>query len=254
MNFEKRLNRYKETMKIIPNEQSIKKTVEKSIDVFCSTEQERLLTYWEFLWAQLRLIRKRWWLFQFLLLSTLWFVLPSLYGEYLLQRTLGVMASLFVILIIPELWKNRTYQSMEIEATSYYSLRQIYAARMLLFGVVDVVLITLFCSLSSIAWGLTFSQLLIQFLFPMVVTSCICFGILCSKYPFSEAFAVMMCIAWSVIWWFIIMNERIYTAITLPLWITFLGVAFTFLVFTIYRTIYNCNNYLEVNVNGIDIK
>mgnify|MGYP006990195710 CR=1 FL=1 len=49
------------------------------------------------------------------------------------QRILGVVASLFIILIIPELWKNQTYQSMEIEATSYYSLRQIYAARMSLF-------------------------------------------------------------------------------------------------------------------------
>lgn len=254
MNFEKKLNDYKETMKIIPNEQNIQETVKKSIDVFCSAEQERLLTYWEFLWAQLKLIRKRWWIFQLLLLLALWLVWPSLQGEQLMQRTLGVMASLFVILIIPELWKSRTYQSMEIEAASYYSLRQIYAARMLLFGIVDIVLITLFCGLSFVAWNVAFSQLLVQFILPMVVTSCICFGILCSRYPFSETSAVMMCIAWSAVWLLVVLNENIYAAITFPLWLAFLGIAFAFLAFTIYRTIYGCNNYWEVNLNGIDIR
>ena len=56
-----------------------------------------------------------------------------------IQRSMGVIASLFVILIIPELWKNRTFQCMEIEASSYYSLRQVYAARMLLFGMAMVI-------------------------------------------------------------------------------------------------------------------
>ena len=51
---------------------------------------------------------------------------------------MGVVATLFVILIIPELWKNRSCECMEIEATSYYSLKQVYATRMLLFGVTDV--------------------------------------------------------------------------------------------------------------------
>ena len=133
MNLEKVLKDYGESIKIIPNEQKVAETIRKSMEAYCLTEQERFLTYWEFLWAQLRLIRKRWWLFQILLLILLWAVLPSVQVEQLEQRILGVVASLFIILIIPELWKNQTYQSMEIEATSYYSLRQIYAARMLLY-------------------------------------------------------------------------------------------------------------------------
>ncbi len=254
MNFERKINNYKESMKIIPNEQNIKETVKKSFDAFCSTEQERLLNYWEFLWMQLGLIRKRWWVFQLLLLFILWVTLPSLQSEQLIQRTLGVMASLFVILIIPELWKNQTNYSMEIEATSYYSLRQIYAARMLLFGIVDIMLITFFCGLSSVAWGVTFSQLIVQFILPMVVASCICFSILCSKYRCSETFAIMMCILWNVIWILVVSNEAIYASIAFPLWLAFLGIALIFLAFTVYRTIYCCNDYWEVNINGIDIR
>lgn len=251
MNLEKELKDYGESIKVIPDEQKVTETIRKSMEAYCLAEQECFLTYWEFLWAQLRLIRKRWWLFQFLLLMLVWVVLPTIKTEQLVQRILGVVASLFIILIIPELWKNQTYQSMEIEATSYYSLRQIYAARMLLFGIVDIVLITLFCTSAAIRMDILFSQLLVQFLFPMTVTTVICFGILCSKDPFSETTAMMMCIAWSAIWLVVILNEKIYAAITFPLWLTFIGIAFVFLAFMIYRTLYGFNNYWEEKSNEI---
>ena len=254
MNIEKKLKDYKETVKIVPNEQNIEKTIKKSIDVFCSMEQERSLTYSEFLWIQLRMIRKRWWFFQLLLLSALWTVLLLLQGEQRTQRLMGVVASLFTILVIPELWKSQTYQSMEIESTSYFSLRQIYSSRLLLFGIVDIILVTFFCGLSFIVLHVTLSQILVQFIFPMVVTTCICFGILCSKYPFSEMIAVIMCIVWSTVWLLIVLNTRIYEVITFPLWLTFLGISLVFLVFTIYRTLYSCNKYWEVSFNGIDIR
>lgn len=254
MNLEKELKDYGESIKIIPNEQKITETIRKSMETYCLAEQERFLTYWEFLWEQLRLIRKRWWLFQLLLLMLVWAVLPTIKTEQLVQRILGVAASLFIILIIPELWKNQTYQSMEIEATSYYSLRQIYAARMLLFGIVDIALITFFCTSAAIRMDILFSQLLVQFLFPMTVTTAICFRILCSKYLSSETTAMMMCIAWSAIWLVVILNEKIYAVIIFPLWLTFIGIAFVFLAFMIYRTLHGFNNYWEVKSNEIGIR
>ncbi len=254
MNLEEKLKAYKESRQIIPDEQKITETIRKSIETYCFVEQGRLLTYWEFLWAQLWLIRKRWWLYQILLLFLLWAALPSVQGEQLIQRILGVAASLFIILIIPELWKSQTYRSMEIEATSYYSLRQIYAARILLFGIVDIVLITLFCTITTITMNIFLSQLLVQFVFPMMVTTAICFGILCSKYSFGETTAVIMCIAWSAIWLILILNGKIYTRITFPLWIVFIGIAIIFLVFTIYRTLHYCNSFLEVSAHGFGIR
>lgn len=248
MDLEEKLKNYKETLEIVPNEQSINETIKKSIDAFCSAEQERLLNYWEFLWAQLRLIRKRWWLFQLIIISALGAALPSFQGEYYTQRYMGVAASLFIIFIIPEFWKSQTYQSMEIESVSYYSLRQIYSARILLFGIVDIVLITFFCWFSFAALDVTLSQILVQFIFPMVVTACICFGMLCSKRPFSETVAVMMCTGWSGVWLFVVLDERIYAAITYPLWFTFLGIALLFVAFTIYRTLYCYNDYWEGNL------
>jgi hypothetical protein len=107
---------------------------------------------------------------------------------------------------------------------------------------------------AAIKIDILFSQLLVQFLFPMTVTTAICFGILCSKYPFSETTATMMCIAWSAIWLVVILDEKIYVAITFPLWLTFIGIAFFFLAFTVYLTLRGCNNYWEVTANEFGIR
>ena len=60
---------------------------------------------------------------------------------YFRELKLREMAeTLFAILIIPELWKNRANCCMEVEGSTYYALRQIYSARILLFGLADILL------------------------------------------------------------------------------------------------------------------
>lgn len=252
MNLEAHIKSSKEEIPVIPDEKHIQETVKKSIDTFCAKEQEKLLNYGEFLWVQLRLIRKRWWFFQFLLLLILCGILPELQVAQYIQRSMGIIATLFVILIIPELWKSRTYDLMEIEATSFYSLQQIYASRMMLFGIVDILLITTFCAVSSMALHVTLTDLLVQFIFPMVVTTCICFGMLCSKYPFSETIAIILCLVWSAVWLLFVLNDKIYTAITIPIWIALFVISLIFCVFTVYRILHDCNNYWEVDISGIE--
>ncbi len=208
-------------------------------------EQGRMLGYRDFLRVQLRLVRKRWWCLQAMLLFILWLLLPSLKYPPSIQRIMGACAPLFVILVIPELWKSQTFQFMEIEAVSYYSLRQIYASRMLLFGIVDIVLVSVFCSLSASLGDMAISLLLVHFLFPMTVTACICFGVLCSRYPFSESAAIALCLLWSLAWILLILNENIYTLITPPLWLALLGTALGFLLYAVCQTLHTCNSFLE---------
>lgn len=252
MKFEEKLKTYKKAIQLPIKEESIQKTIQMSKAAFYASEQDRIMPYYEFLLAQFKIIQKRWWGFQFLILLLFWISFRFSVEMEAVQRSMGVTASLFIILVIPELWKNRNSQSMEIEAASYYSLRQIYAARMTLFGIVDVGLITLFCGLASATLNLAMSELLTQFLFPMVVTACICFGFLCSKHYFSEFAAIGMCTIWSVLWWALILNEAIYTWITMPVWIGLIGIGLAFLAFTIHRVLNSCNIYWEVNLNGIE--
>lgn len=249
MNQEEKIKIHKEIVQV--DEEKIQETIRHSKLAFFKAEQERMLTYHEFLWTQLKLIQKRWWIFQLLILVTLWFVLTSAQEDLYVKRSMGVMASLFIILIIPELWKNRSCECMEIEVAAYYSLKQVYAARMLLFGITDIFLITIFCGTASIRLHFGLSELVIQFLFPMCVTACICFGILCSKYAYSETVAIVLCIIWSAAWMFIVLNESVYIMITVPIWFTLLGFAILFLTFSVCRILKNCNKYLEVSLNEI---
>ena len=251
MNLEERMKMYKESVQVKSKEEKIQETICKSKNPFFMAEQERTLSYHEFLWTQLRVIQKRWWVLQFMLLVALWIALSSIHDEIYIKRSMGVAAALFVILIIPELWKNRSCECMEIEAASYYSLKQVYAARMLLFGVTDVFLITLFLGTASAGLNIGLSELVVQFLFPLCVTSGICFGILCSKYSFSETVAIILCVIWSAVWLFVVLNENVYTMVTIPVWLALLGATILFLILTVCRILKNCNQYLEVSLDEI---
>lgn len=251
MNRKEQVRMYQEVIQVKVQEEKIQETICKSKNAFFMAEQERMLSYHEFLWTQLRVMQKGWWFLQFMILAVLWIALSSVRDEIYMKRSMGVAAALFVILIIPELWKNRSCQCMEIEVASYYSLKQIYAARMLLFGVTDVFLITLFLGTASAGLNIGLSELVVQFLFPLCVTAGMCFGILCSKYSSSETVAIILCIIWSAVWLFVVLNETVYTMVTVPVWLALLGAAILFLVFAVYRILKNCNQYLEVSLDEI---
>lgn len=187
-------------------------------------------------------------------LAGLWMLLPLAESEAYICRTLGIGGTLFMILMIPELWKNRSNQCMEVETAAYYDLRRVYAARMLLFGGADVLLITAFGSAAVISLQISLEELLIQFLFPVTVTACICFGALGSRHLLSEASAVGMCILWSAVWWCILMNERVYALLTIPVWGTLLAGAAVFLIFVVCRAIRQCGSIWEVSPDGTEIE
>lgn len=253
MNLEEQLMAYKKAVQTKAREEKIQETVSKSKEAFFAAERQGMLSYHEFLWAQLKVIQKRWWLLQLFVLLLLWAVLVSGQEDAYIQRSMGVTASLFVILIIPELWKNRSCRSMEIEAVSYYSLRQIYAARMLLFGIADIFLLSVFCGIASAGLHYDLTELIVQFLFPLSVTACICFGTLCSKRCFSETSAIALCIVWSVVWLFIILNESVYAKVTFPIWLCLLVFVSVCLATIIYRMLKCCNNDLEVLFDGSEV-
>lgn len=252
MELDDQMEIYKNRKDIIPDDGRIRRTVEASIESFLQSESEKVLPYHSFLYIQFKLIQKRWWVMQTGVLAVLWAVLLPAQDAPYVYRSLGLASTLFAILIIPELWKNRANHCMEIESSTYYSLRQVYSARMLLFGLTDILLITLFCCVAAVSLRISLTELLIQFLFPMTVTACICFGILGSSNQSNEAAALGLCILWSTLWWCALMDERLYSAIAVPVWMILLGMAVLLLVFAVYRSIRRCSDIWEGNIDGIE--
>ena len=205
------------------SEEKVMQTIVVSKAAFLSGESEQVVSPSEFLVLQSRLIQKRWWLLQGLLLAFVCLFLCHIETDYLIRRALGLAGPVFVILILPELWKNRNFDAMEVECTTYYTIRSIYAARLTLFAGVDLLLLSAFFAAASAIAKITLWEMLIQFVLPINVTCCICFRTLYAKRIRSEALAMLRCILWTGIWAMLILSNAVYSVISVPMWIAALA-------------------------------
>lgn len=229
------------------SESTLQETIRNAKISFYKGEAQSTLSSAEFLCQQSKYIHKRWWILQAIVLLMLWNLLGLTGHSNYLQRSMGVAAPLFAILILPELWKNRNSDATEVECTAYFSLRQVYAARIFLFALVDLLLLTSF-SIAAVATGrLLLQDIMIEFFLPYLVTCCICFRCLYSPKIGSEYFAVFLCIVWSGIWTQVILHDQIYAAISLPIWYSMVALALFYLGFCIYKGQKNCREIWEVN-------
>lgn len=206
-------------------EDALEKTIRLSRAAFYESEKNRSMSRGEFLLSQAKMIRKRWWLLQAAVLAGILLLMVQEYTDDLYSRCLGAAAPLFLLLALPELWKNRHYEAMEVESASYYTLRQVYAARLTLFAGVDLCLISLFFLSASCFARLTLWELLVQFLLPFNVDCCICFLCLYSRNNNSEIISVLLSGVFTLLWETVILSEPVYETITLPVWILLLGLS-----------------------------
>ena len=237
-----------ERMEPAISQAEIQSVIQNSKKVFLEQEEKRVLSFHDFLWNQFCMIGKRWWILQFILLYMAWRFLSVEPDFFHIRRGMGIFSALFVILVIPELWKNLSNRCMEIEITAYYSLRQIYAAKILLFGIADVFILTGFGGCVCICMKFSLMELIKDFLLPLVMTACICLYLLCKGYQ-NERTALLFCCMWSVLWWFVSGNDFFYLAIVSWIWGLVFVAACLFLMFLVHHLIKECEKYMEVKRN-----
>lgn len=208
------------------NKKHIQKTIELSKQAFYKGLESRQSTWSQFLTGQIRFIRKRWWVLQFLILTLLWSVMYLGNSKSVLRREAAALIPLFGMMLMPELWRNVYYHSTEVENTSCFTTRQIYAARLTIFSLADLLLLTIFFLISMVTVRLTLLDMIIHFMIPLNVTACICLGTLCWRRIRSEYAAVGLCIIWVGIWYRIINNEPLYHSISLAMWIGLMLLSF----------------------------
>ena len=211
------------------DESKLQQTIAISKSAFLAGESERTVSHAEFLYQQSSYVKKHWWLIQAVLLFLVCLLLHQTEGALHIRRSLGVAAPLFVILILPELWKNRSYDAMEVEGTTFYTIRQVYAARLTLFAGVDLLLLTAFFCGATYFSRITLWELMIQFLLPFNVACCICFRCLYGGRNQSEALCVLLCSVWCGLWFLVISSETLYDAISVPVWAAMLVLSFAYL-------------------------
>lgn len=217
------------------DESKIQETIAVSREAFLAGQAAQSLSYGEFLYQQSRYIKKHWWLLQGALLFLVCLLLQKTESSMEMRRSLGGAAPLFVIFLLPELWKNRGNNATEIEGTTFYTLRQVYAARFVLFAGVDLLLLTVFFCGATYFTQISFWDMLIQFLLPCNVACCICLRSLYGGRIHSEPLCILLCSLWCGLWLAIVSNERIYGSISLPLWGGMLAMSFACLAYCVGR-------------------
>lgn len=238
--FRKKLTMCQDPLSLPFQGEHLQEVVRGAKAAFYEGEIDNILTGAEFLCQQAGYIRKRWWVLQGLVLTVLCMFIRYTAGRQEEQRIMGIAAPLFGVLLLPELWKNREANAMEVEGAAFYSLRQIYAARLFAFALVDVLMLTAFL-LAIVGDGrLMLEEIMIQFFLPLAVTCCICFRTLYSRRACTEACAMFLCLLWSGIWLQVVLPGNIYEKVSVPVWYGVLAIALLYMACCIYRGQKNC--------------
>lgn len=227
------------------NPTAISDTVRRAKREYYVNQSEQRLSYFDFLRFQMRTMQKCWWLLQAGLLLFLWCGMEAVSDVPALRRMTTVFMPLFVLAAVPELWKNLREQAIEVENAAYYTLRQIYSARLTVFAVVDLTLLTLFCALAVGTGRIVLAQVLTEFLLPFTVTCCICFRVLCARKYRSEALAMVLCMVWTVLWSRLVLDNDLYARISGPVWAGLLLTAMGYLAVCVRRTLHQTHDWSE---------
>ena len=250
MKYKQQIKEYKEEIEEkyvrIESENRTVKVCQNILSESILSKQSHRTSYFEFLYEQTKFIKKRWWILQGCILMCLWIWLSNYTSDIKdMMRIMGISATIFVVLIIPEIWKNRRNGAIEIEQASYYTLRQICTARMLMFGVVDLVIVMVFLAITYQTTILSLSDLVVNFLLPVNVSCCICFRVLYSRWEKSEYIAVLSCLVWVGLWMMIVANDVIYQKIVTPVWVAMLILTFVYFIFCVQKSLLFDEKILE---------
>lgn len=227
------------------DEKKLQQTIIKSKEAYWDGEIERNMSWLEFLYQQASYIQKHWWFAQGAVLLILWMTMFLSDSSIYTRRCMGILAPSFVILILPELWKNRSNGAMEVEGATFFSIKNIYAARMLLFGMVDVCLLSVFLITSTFVLQIAFMDILIQFILPMNVTCCICFRLLCSKGDDYVSSTLFSCLIWIAVWTLVVLKDSIYEHISTSIWCGMMILSVLYLCYSIWRVWKGSERYYE---------
>ena len=229
--YEKKIESYQTLIQKGYVRESAVRNVMKQCAGIMSRQDDRRASYFEFLYEQLKFIRKRWWALQGGSLLLLWMLLAD-YGEGAnADRVLGALSVI----------------------SSYYSLRQICSARILMFAAVDLTMITIFFAVSFSTLQISAYRIVIDFLVPFNISCCICFRLLYSKWQELEYIAVFLSTACIFAWSMIVSTDFIYERISMTVWIGLLLLSFIYLIYCIWKSQCNCEINWEGKANGTAI-
>lgn len=185
-------------------------------------------TGWAFVWTQAGFIRKRMWALQFALLAGL-LVLVTAAGLPLRRYALcAAAAPLLLVANVQDLARVYHQGMVELELVTRYSLPRVTAARLLIFGACDGVLLAVLALVGSAVHRADLGAVLLYCLTPFTVVSALCLALLRRLKPAAfgrVALAVVGTSALLVLLPADRLQSWLYSQDVRPLWVAALAVS-----------------------------
>ncbi len=208
------------------------------------------LSRWEFLFQQMLSLSKTYWVTQIIVFFTAAFGLSFMSFDMSNKKIsyCAIYAPLLIVFSIPELWKNISTGTYEVENTTYFDLRKVYLSRLLLVGMLDLILATMLTIITIKTSGFSMYEAVIYFFVPFNFNCCICFSLLGSRsVMFSKILAVGACSSGAAFWYLLVKDYHVYELLQLRIWYVLLALSFGYLIFSVKRIVKSSRSYLEVS-------
>ena len=195
---------------------------------------------WTFVWRQAGFIRKRMWVLQFVLLAGVLALVGHSEALPLLRRYALCAAAAPLLLVANVQDLSRVYHQgmVELELATRYSLPRITAARLLVFGLCDGVLLAVVAAVGAAATRTQLWVVLLYCLTPFCGVSALCVALLRYLRPaaFSRAALGVVGGAWLVLLLPLsAFQHSLYAPQHQPLWAGALAVSLAALVWQTHR-------------------
>ena len=199
-------------------------------------------TGWAFVWGPAGFIQKRMWAVQFAVLAGVLALVTALGGRetaFLRQYTLcAAAAPLLLVANVQELARVYHQGMLELELATRYSLAKVTAARLVLFGGCDAVLLAVVAAVGAVSCRAALWVVLLYCLTPFTVVSAVCLALLRRLRPaaFGRAALTVVAVAAGALLLPAHPVQRwLYAPTARPLWATVLAVSAAALAWQIRR-------------------
>ncbi|MEG2934996.1 MAG: hypothetical protein RR844_00745 [Clostridium sp.] len=212
------------------------------------------LTFWEFYFQQFGFIRKKVWLIQFVILLFCGLRLYNYPGLVQVISLISAISPLIFLSGITELSRTYTYGTIEIELSTQYTLSQVMISRVSILGLMDILCITILCSIVGITTSLRPYTAFLYICVPFMLT---CFGCLwilnrcknkeCNYYCLALGAFIMLVVSLSVAF-----LPKLYIASSLWIWNCMLFIIVVGVYKQAYKLISSCDKkYDYMNLTHI---
>ena len=100
---------------------------------------------------------------------------------------------------------------------------------------IDLVLLTAFMGIGVASTEITMREMIIQFILPMVVTTCICLRLFTGHFARGMVPSIIASLFWLTLWTLVVLREDIYSKVSTSIWIILMIFALLYMCYCIYR-------------------